>query len=182
MAFYFLANLVKNIWINRYLKSGWVIPFVGICLWLVALWSFLNGFVPVWSFGVTAIFCELIGSLIGSVLLMLLFGGRGPYAAWRLYELTEQQFFKFSAACQRSNNQEAAQKILKHELAFRLIARYESPFCRGFFKPSDVDIPKVYQYLKDNGAPSIQTFRDLDPAASRAYDKLQKLSDAASPR
>jgi hypothetical protein len=110
---------------------------------------------------------------------MLRFGGRGRFAAWRLYELTEQQFFKFSAACRRSRNQAAAQKILKHELAFRLLARYESPFCREFFKPSGEDIPKIYQYLKDNAAPSVQTFLELDPAASRAHDKLQKLSDAA---
>ena len=118
IAFYFLANLVKNIWINRYLKSGWVIPFVGICLWLVALWSFLNAVVPLWSFALMAIFCEPIGGLIGSILLMLRFGGRGRFAAWRLYELTEQQFFRFNAACRRSRNQAAAQKNLEARVSF----------------------------------------------------------------
>jgi hypothetical protein len=51
-------NLLKNVWNNCYLKSGWLIPLVGICLWFGALWLYKKDFIPLWAFAVLAVFCE----------------------------------------------------------------------------------------------------------------------------
>jgi hypothetical protein len=177
IACFFLMNLVRNLWEWRYLKSGWVIPLVGIGLWFTALSLYLYHLVPLWLFAVMTIFCEPIGGPIGSVLLMIRFGGYGRFASWRLFQLTEQEFAALARACERAKNQEAAQKILKQEFCFRVFDRDESSFYRDSFKPSDRTVTEAHAYLKNGGVADSQIWLNVDNAVGARVSKLQKLSD-----
>jgi hypothetical protein len=169
---------VKNVWNNGYLKSGWVIPFVGIGLCFGAFLLYEDDIIPLWAFALMAIFCEPIGGPIGSFLLMIRFGGKRRFVAWRLYQLTEEQFDKLNHVCRTAKNQEVANKIYKQELAFRLLDRYENPFCRAFFKPPQKDMPQVHNYL-DTGLVKAKTYLGADPRVNAVHSRLQELSEMA---
>jgi hypothetical protein len=107
---------------------------------------------------------------------MIRFGGMRQFTAWRLYQLSEDQFDKLKYVYRRAKNQEAAQKIYQQELAFRFLRRSESPFCRASFKPSYEDISKVRDYLK-TGIVDAQTYLEVDPRVNAIHSKLQRLSE-----
>src|SRR5262249_50809988 len=93
--------------------------------------------------------CEPTGGPIGSVLLMIRFGGYRRFTAWRLFQLTEQEFGAIARACKRAKNQEAAQKILKQQLCLRIFDRDGNSLYRDSLKPSNRTVTEAHEYLKN---------------------------------
>ena len=106
---------------------------------------------------------------------MIRFGGYRRFTAWRLFQLTEQEFGAIARACKRAKNQEAAQKILKQQLCLRIFDRDGNSFYRDSFKPSNRTVTEAHEYLKNGDVADSQTWYNADYAVVARVSKLQKL-------
>ena len=179
---------IRAFWLWRWLRYGWVTPWVCLILWSLGLGLWLANFVPFWLSYVLATFFSWWSILI-SKLLMKCILQKHIFVRWEATKDLKGAYADLANLLAVHPNKEIALSIFGEIVPSFEFIQSTSPFVRDAFRPNPLQLHYPTEGRIDGWAHLVFGFRHLadprylalGPEIEKAVDRFYFLFSMASP-